>query len=45
MIAVLDMGYTLLEECGFTRAEAVRATGQLVMRNIEMYLKQAVTAH
>ena len=30
VIAVLDMGYTLLEDCGFTRAEAVRATGQLV---------------
>ena len=39
MIAVLDMGYTLLEECGFTRAEAVRATGQLVMRNIENVLE------
>ena len=39
VIAVLDMGYTLLEDCGFTRAEAVRATGQLVMRNIENVLE------
>ena len=29
----------LLEDCGFTRAEAVRATGQLVMRNIENVLE------
>ena len=39
VIAVLDMGYTLLEDCGFTRDEAVRATGQLVMRNIENVLE------
>ncbi len=39
VIAVLDMGYSLLEDCGFTRAEAVRATGQLVMRNIENVLE------
>lgn len=39
MIAVLDMGYTLLEDCGFTRDEALRATGQLVMRNIENVLE------
>jgi len=39
VIAVLDMGYTLLEDCGFTRNEAVRATGQLVMRNIENVLE------
>ena len=46
VIAVLDMGYTLLEDCGFTRAEAVRATGQLVAATLsKMYLKQAVTAH
>lgn len=31
--------YSLLEDCGFTRAEAVRATGQLVMRNIENVLE------
>lgn len=39
VIAVLDMGYTLLEDCGFTRDEALRATGQLVMRNIENVLE------
>ena len=39
VIAVLDMGYSLLEDCGFTRAEAVRATGRLVMRNIENVLE------
>ena len=39
VIAVLDMGYTLLEDCSFTRDEALRATGQLVMRNIENVLE------
>ena len=34
-IAVLDMGYSLLTECGFTREEALRATSQLVTKNIE----------
>ena len=29
VIAVLDMGYTLLEDCGFTRNEAVRPQGSL----------------
>ena len=35
VIAVLDMGYSLLEECGFSRDDAVCATAQLVRRNIE----------
>ncbi len=35
VIAVLDMGYSLLTECGFTREEALRATSQLVTKNIE----------
>ena len=35
VIAVLDMGYSLLTECGFTREAALRATSQLVTKNIE----------
>lgn len=35
VIAVLDMGYSLLEECGFSRSEALKATSQLVRRNME----------
>jgi predicted short-subunit dehydrogenase-like oxidoreductase (DUF2520 family) len=35
MIAVLDMGYRLLEECGFSREEAVQATAALVCSNVD----------
>lgn len=35
VIAVLHTGYQLLEQCGFTQAEAVQATKELVMQNIE----------
>lgn len=40
VIAVLDTGYRLLEECGFTREEAVQATAQLVRSNIENVIAQ-----
>ncbi|MCI7106656.1 MAG: DUF2520 domain-containing protein [Agathobacter sp.] len=40
VIAVLDTGYRLLEECGFTRAEAVSATAALVRSNIENVIAQ-----
>lgn len=36
--AVLDTGYRLLEECGFTREEAVQASARLVRQNIENIL-------
>lgn len=43
--AVLDTGYRLLEECGFTRREAVSATEKLVRQNIEnILLKDCVSA-
>ena len=40
VIAVLDTGYRLLEECGFTREEAVSATAALVRSNIENVIAQ-----
>lgn len=36
--AVLDTGFHLLEECGFTREEAVAASAQLVRQNVENIL-------
>lgn len=36
--AVLDTGFRLLEECGFTRQEAVAASAQLVRQNVENIL-------
>ena len=38
VIAVLDAGYGLLEACGFTREEAVRAAAGLVQENINHVL-------
>lgn len=35
VIAVLHTGYQLLEQCGFSKEEAVQATKALVMQNIE----------
>ncbi len=35
IIAVLDTGYRLLEECGFTREDAVSAAEGLIRQNIE----------
>lgn len=37
--AVLDTGYRLLEECGFTREDAIHATKTLVLQNIENVLQ------
>ncbi len=38
VIAVLDTGYRLLEECGFSRESAVKATRELVLQNIDNVL-------
>lgn len=37
--AVLDTGYRLLEECGFSRKDAVNATKTLVLQNVENILQ------
>lgn len=39
LVAVLDMGYSLLEECGFSRDEAVKATHNLVLGNVNSVLE------
>lgn len=39
LVAVLDMGYSLLEECGFSRDEAVNATQNLVLGNVNSVLE------
>lgn len=40
VVAVLDTGYHLLEECGFTREDAVHATEALVQQNIDHILHE-----
>lgn len=40
IIAVLDWGYSLLGECGFSRDEAVRATQNLVLGNVKSVLEK-----
>ena len=40
VIAVLDTGYRLLEDCGFSREKAVAATAALIRQNIENVLSQ-----
>lgn len=40
IIAVLDLGYSLLGECGFSRDEAVRATQNLVLGNVKSVLEK-----
>ena len=40
VLAVLDTGYRLLEDCGFSREKAVAATAALVRQNIENVLSQ-----
>lgn len=35
VVAVLDTGYRLLEECGFTREQAIQAAARLVRQNVE----------
>ena len=39
LVAVLDLGYSLLEECGFSRNKAVRATQNLVSGNVKSVLE------
>ncbi len=39
LVAVLDMGYSLLEECGFSRNNAVKATHNLVLGNVNSVLE------
>lgn len=39
IVAVLDMGYSLLEQCGFSRDEAVNATQNLVLGNVKSVLE------
>lgn len=38
LVALLDMGYSLLEECGLSRDEAVKATQNLVSGNVKSVL-------
>ncbi|MCQ4022323.1 MULTISPECIES: Rossmann-like and DUF2520 domain-containing protein [unclassified Ruminococcus] len=38
MVALLDLGYSLLERCGFSRAEAIKATNSLVKGNLQNVL-------
>ena len=39
LVAVLDLGYSLLEQCGFSRDEAVKATQNLVLGNVKSVLE------
>lgn len=39
LVALLDMGYSLLEQCGFSRNKAVRATQNLVLGNVKSVLE------
>ena len=39
LVALLDMGYSLLEECGFSRDDAVKATQNLVFENVKSVLE------
>lgn len=39
LVALLDMGYSLLEQCGFSRDDAVGATKNLVSGNVKSVLK------
>lgn len=39
LVAVLDLGYSLLEQCGFSRDEAVKATQNLVLGNVNSVLE------
>lgn len=40
VVAVLDTGYRLLTECGFSREDAVKASEHLVRGNVENVLQQ-----
>lgn len=35
VVGLLDMGYSLLEQCGFTREEAIRVTSNMVRGNVD----------
>ncbi|MGN0501376.1 MAG: Rossmann-like and DUF2520 domain-containing protein [Ruminococcus sp.] len=39
LVAVLDLGYSLLEQCGFSRDDAVGATQNLVSGNVKSVLE------
>lgn len=39
LVALLDMGYSLLEQCGFSRDDAVKATQNLVSGNVKCVLE------
>ncbi|MGN0491388.1 Rossmann-like and DUF2520 domain-containing protein [Ruminococcus sp.] len=39
LVALLDMGYSLLEQCGFSRDDAVKATQNLVSGNVKSVLE------
>lgn len=39
LVALLDMGYSLLEQCGFSRDDAVGATKNLVSGNVKSVLE------
>lgn len=44
VVAVLDSGYRLLEECGFSREKAVQATAGLVRGNVENVISQGCSS-
>lgn len=44
VLALLDMGFELLEQCGFTEKEAVYAAGALVRGNVENVLENGTLA-
>lgn len=39
LVALLDMGYSVLEQCGFSRDDAVKATQNLVLGNVNSVLE------
>lgn len=39
LVALLDMGYSVLEQCGFSRDDAVKATQNLVLGNVKSVLE------
>ena len=39
LVALLDLGYSLLEQCGFSRDDAVKATQNLVSGNVKSVLE------
>ena len=39
LVAVLDLGYSVLEQCGFSRDGAVKATQNLVLGNVKSVLE------